>query len=219
MSTSPFALLGKTRGIEHRIDEFLDILSEAGMVFEQGVCGYFDHGVDAKCEGRLDQISHLEARGDELRREIEATLYTEMLIPESRGDVLGLLDDLDWVIDVMKKCFLSISIEKPRLANDNIDDVKELVSSVAKGVDALMMASRTYFRDPGGVRNHIHKVSFHESECDRLSIHLKKCIFDGDDTLQQKMHQRDCVDMIDRIADELEDVSDRLSIYAIKRSL
>ena len=36
-----------------------------------------------------EQLSEHERRGDELRRAIETTLYTEMLIPDARGDVLA----------------------------------------------------------------------------------------------------------------------------------
>ena len=51
----------------------------------------------------------------------------------------------------------------------------------------------------------------------KISYNLKKQIFDTNLDLSVKLHLREFVDRIDAIADQAEDVADRLSIYAIKR--
>jgi uncharacterized protein Yka (UPF0111/DUF47 family) len=68
MKTSPFV---RTKAIENQINEFLDKVSEAGLVFEMGVKAYMECGAGEDCEMKLEQISDLERRGDELRRNIE----------------------------------------------------------------------------------------------------------------------------------------------------
>ena len=57
----------------------------------------------------------------------------------------------------------------------------------------------------------------YEKEADKISYNLKKQIFDTNLDLSVKLHLREFVDRIDAIADQAEDVADRLSIYAIKR--
>jgi uncharacterized protein Yka (UPF0111/DUF47 family) len=47
---------------------------------------------------------------------------------------------------------------------------------------------------------------------------MKKDIFGSSLPLERKLHLRDLVDTIDLLADEAENVGDRLSIYTIKRS-
>jgi uncharacterized protein Yka (UPF0111/DUF47 family) len=46
---------------------------------------------------------------------------------------------------------------------------------------------------------------------------LKKQIFSSELGLAEKIHLREFVDHIDAIADQAEDVADRLTIYAVKR--
>lgn len=210
---------GRTKAIERQIDEFLDIVSEAGIVFEQGVVLFVDRPDDEACQQKVAQLKDLEHRGDHLRMGIETDLYTNMLIPESRGDVLSLLDALDDLTDGFEADFVSFIIEQPEIPDDVKADFKDLVSAVVKSVEHTVTASRAFFRDPGSVRDHVHKIGFYESDADRVAIRIKRHVFGSGLPLERKIHLRDWVNAIDSIADDAEDVGDRLSIYAIKRSL
>lgn len=216
MKTSPFK---RTRLIEGQIDEYLDKLSEAGMLFEKAFCRYVTHGPDEEVEHTFEQLSAAEKRGDELRREIERVLYTEMLLPEARGDVLSLFDELDNVLDELKHSLQGFLIEHPVFPDDIRKDMRELAGTVVQCVEELSVASRTYFRDPNAVRDRLHKVNFHESEADRIAIRVSKRIFESDLPLEQKRHLRSGVVAVDHIADEAQDVADRLAIFAVKRRL
>ena len=69
-------------------------------------------------------------------------------------------------------------------------------------------------------RRLVKKVSYWETESDKVSTRLQRAIFNKDDLhLSQKLQLRDFVMHVDKIADRAEDVSDKLSIYVIKRSL
>ena len=215
MKLMPF---GKTKAIEDQINEFLDKVSEAGLVFELGMGSYLDCGVNKVCEERLKQISELEHRGDDLRRSIETALYTEMLIPDFRGDVLSLLEDLDTLLDAMKSTLQSMTIERHDVPEESKKEFTELISVVVKSVESTVLASRAFFTDIYSVRDHIHKIGFFESEADKVAIRTKENIFKSSLPLDRKMHLRDLVDTIDILADEAENVGDRLSIYTIKRT-
>jgi predicted phosphate transport protein (TIGR00153 family) len=168
---------------------------------------------------KLEQISDLERRGDELRRNIETALYTELLIPDSRGDVLSLLEDLDELLDLLKSSLFNISIERPEIPDGAKPDLREHVSMAVKAVESTVLASRAFFTDINAVRDHIHKIGFFEREADKFARRLKKSIFDSDLPLERKLHLRDLVDTVEKLPDEAENVGDKLSIYTIKRSL
>ena len=211
---------GRTKAIERMIDEFLDIVSEAGIVFEQGIALCVDRPEDVEaCEQKVTQLRELEHRGDLLRMRVETDLYTNMLIPESRGDVLSLLDALDGLTDAFEADFVSLTIEQPEIPDEVKGDFKDLVTAVVKSVEYTVLASRAFFRDLGTVRDHVHKIGFYESDADRVAIRLKRHVFGSSLPLERKTHLRDWVDSIDCIADAAENVGDRLSIFAIKRSL
>jgi uncharacterized protein Yka (UPF0111/DUF47 family) len=132
---------------------------------------------------------------------------------------LSLLEDLDYLLDVMKSTLLNISIERPDIPDDGEPDLKELVALAVKAVESTVQASRAFFADISGVRDHIHKIGFFEREADKIALRLKKRIFDSDLPLDRKLHLRDLVDTVEKLPDEAENVGDKLSIYTIKRSL
>ncbi len=222
MAKVKLALFGQTKALEAQIDEFLDTLSQGGMLFEEVIKHYSTHGVDQVFEDRQKQIASIESNGDRLVRNINRAIHTEMLIPESRADVLSLLQDLDYILDIFEHTCFAVDVERPDLtgiADEYIGSFHELAHLVVQSVEVLIAATRAFFRDVNAVRDHLHKVNFYEAEADKLAMHLKREIFRSDMPLERKLHMRDFIDRVDKIADEAEDAADWLAIYTIKRSL
>lgn len=212
-------ILKRKLGIEKQIDDFLDQVSESGLLFRQGVDNYLAGDMEA-FENKLQQISDTEHQGDFLRRALEEMLYSQTLIPESRGDVLELLENMDSLLDRFKGALWRFDIECPEICSEFNDDYKELVKYVAEAVESIVRSSRAFFKDISAVADHLHKVSYWETESDKISTRLQRAVFRREDLrLSHKMQLRDFVRHIDKIADRAEDVADSLSIYVIKRSL
>jgi predicted phosphate transport protein (TIGR00153 family) len=222
MASEKLALFGKTKAMEAEIDEFFDTVSQGGILFEETLSHFMVQGADDVFAQRQQQISEIESNGDNLVKSIVRALYTEMLIPESRADVLSLLQDIDHILDDFKKVCFAVDVERPDLSDlypQLINSFQDLVSVVVRAVETLIQAARAFFRDINSVRDHLHKVNFLEAEADKLAMYLKRQIFESSLPLERKMHLRDFVDLVDAIADEAEDVADWLAIYTIKRSL
>ncbi len=212
-------LFGKTRFVERGIDEFLNAVSEAGLLFGLTVVGYVQVGkIDEDCKRHQERVTTIEKRCDDLRRSIEAVLLTQMLIPETRGDVLSLIDLLDGIVDRIKRELLSMTIERPHLPESLHADLVLLVEAICAALNEMVCGSRAYFSDQRAVRHHVHKIGFYESEADAVAIRMKQLIFASTDDLAEKMMLRDFIDSLDRIADQAEDIGDRLSIFTLRRS-
>lgn len=213
-SLNPFR---RTRELEQQIDEFLDNLSQSALLFKRAVEIYLADGVTPEFEDKLHQVNELESNSDKLRRSIETQLYTETLIPESRGDVLGLLENLDSVLNRCEGGLWAFSIETPEIPSEFNADYEVLTEQAVQTIEALVCASRAFFRNIDAVADHMHKVMFYEKEADKVSTKLKRAIFASDLSLSRKAHLRNFVEHIDNLADKSEDVADRLAIYTIKR--
>ena len=100
--TRDVRLFHRTRDLEIQIDQFLDALSESAIVFKHAVDVYLSRGCTEEFSQKHEQVDQLESHADRLRRAIEIQLYTQTLIPESRGDVLGLLENLDNIINLIE---------------------------------------------------------------------------------------------------------------------
>lgn len=72
-------------------------------------------GEDDHFQTKLKHLDDKEAMADNLRRDAENQLYAHSLIPQSRGDVLALLENMDYVIDTCKKTLTQFDIEKPEI--------------------------------------------------------------------------------------------------------
>ena len=214
-----FNILKKSLIIGKQIDDFLDKVSESGLMFKQGMDAYLKTNIESFVR-KIEEIAETEHRGDVLRRSVEEQLYVRTLIPESRGDVLELLESMDSLLDRFKGVLWQFEIERPEILSKFTEDFRELVLCVVETVEAIVRSSRAFFVNVSSVSDHIHKVSYWETQSDKVSTRLQKSIFKyGKLQLSQKLQLRDLVRHVDKIADRAEDVADKLSIYIIKRLL
>ncbi len=210
-------LFRRTKELEQKIDAYFDKLSEASVVYRLAIRVYLKEGANEDFQGRLERVNGLESAADHLRREIEAQLYTNTLIPDSRGDVLGLIETIDQLLGQFEGSLWAFSNETPDIPKEFRSGYRKLTGMVVKAVDELGLGARAFFRSPHDVPAYNHKVMLYEKEADIIGTRLKKQIFTADIELARKLHLREFVEQIDSIADTAEDVADRLAIYAIKR--
>jgi len=209
-------LFKNTKDLEGKIDNFLDLIVKGGFLFRQGVKYYLEGETD-EFEKRISSIDKTETDADNLRREIETRLYAETLIPESRGDVLGILEGCDKVLNLTAETLMQFSTEIPFILPEVKDKYLDLTDISISALEEMVTAVRAYFRDINKVRDHITKVQLYESESDKIAFKIKHVVFRTDIELSQKIHMRYFALHIETIADEAEDLCDRLSIAAIKR--
>jgi len=211
-------LLGNTQAIIRQIDEFLDKVSEGGMLFKPAIESYL-RGDTQDFEERIRQVEILEAQADKASRNAENQLYEKSLIPEYRGDVLGLLENTDTVIDTIKTTLKLFVQEHPVIREEFHNGFISLAEASANAADSTVLSARMFFRDVKSVQERLHKVIHYEREADRISDGLKRKIFDSDLDLAHKIHLRYFALNVERVSDAAEEVANRLNIYTIKRMI
>jgi len=219
MADFKFSPFRTTRIVQSEIQEFLDAVSMAVLAYQEGMIAYLKEGWLVAAEEKLQQISSYESRGDNLRTHIGLTLYTEMLLPDTAGDVLSLLSDLDHLLDRMRGHFILLGIEKPEFPIDCNEAIIDFISHACSAMEHTVAAARIYFRDPKAVHDQIHKIHYHQEEAEKFLIRLLKSIFTGNYALERKCHLRDHLVHIDRLADQADETGDAIAIYAVKRSI
>jgi len=205
-----------SRVIENQIDEFLDIVSESGLVFKKAIDNYLS-GNMTEFESRLAQIIEYERKGDELRQVVERQLYLRTLIPENRGDVLAILENTDDVLNTMKHAVKNFSIELPEIPEQFHSLFSELTDSSINSVEWLVRSIRAFFKEINLVNDSVHKIGFYEKETDNIAAKLKVMIYRDNLDLSHKNQLRYFAQNIEHISDCAESVGDRITIYTIKR--
>ncbi|MBN1948180.1 MAG: DUF47 family protein [Candidatus Cloacimonetes bacterium] len=210
----------KSKELQVSIDSFLDRVETSSLLFLEGIKAYLKDQPERFEKYRMD-TSKLESEADNYRRDIKYKLYTYMLIPESRGDVLGLLETMDDVVDVADRVLQQFSIEQPQIPDYLRQDFHDLAELSQKAVDALVNGARAFFTQINLVNNFVNKVHFYEHEADQLEVSLKRKIFQCIDVPQfsRKVHMRHFAEQIAMLSDEAESVAERMAVYAIKRRI
>jgi len=211
-------LFGKTRLLESQVDEFLDLITKGTLCMWEAIRSYLS-GDDEDFQSRLTMIGDYERKADELRRSTESMLYTYSLIPESRADVLALLENLDNVIDRAKQIVQEFDVQQPDVEIGYLDLYVQVTSKSVKAVEQVVDAARAFFRNESRLRDCINKVDFFEAEADRAGLRLKKQIFQSDLDLARKQHLRYFADALESLSDIAQEVSEQLAIASIKRAL
>ena len=212
-------ILKKELGVEQQIDDFLDQVVRSGLIFKQGAEAYL-MGNHTDFDRKLHEIIEVEHAGDDLRRSIQKYMYTKTLIPESREDVLQLLEDMDSLLDRFKGALWRMKIEKLAIAQCFHEDFLLLIKIVVETVETIVRCARAFFKNISAVADQLDKVYYWESESDKISTRLQMAIFRKEEMrLSHRMLLRELARHLDKIADRAEDVADRLNIYVIKRSL
>ena len=212
-------MLKKTKKVELQIEDYLDMVLNGALVFKEGVKYYLLKQMD-EFRSKLEQLTKIESDGDSLRRTIETELYINTLIPDHRGDVLGIIENSDKVLNKLEETIIQFDVEIPEIFPEVNQYFLELVDSVYASVESMVKAVRAYFKNVQNVRDNINKVMFYEKESDKIADKIKRTVFRMENIdLSRKIHVRYFAYHIENISDAAEDVCDRLSIAVIKREL
>ncbi len=213
------SLFARTKELEHSIDKLHDKIIEMTIEFREAVDIYLKEKGSDNYRKTSKKIKVIEHESDILRRQIESSLYEQNLIPDLRGNILQLVENLDKVINLFDEVAHKFYIEQPDIPKIYHEQLKTLVCQVSDCAENMAISSRAFFRDLVTLRDYAQKVFLLENQSDRTSAKLRKALFDSDLELAHKNQINEFVEEVADIADLAEDCIDALLIFAIKREI
>jgi hypothetical protein len=202
------------------IEQFLSLIDQGSLIFKDGVRNYL-LGNRENFEDNLKTLSNLSAEADIKKREIENILYTQSLMPQLRGDILKLLEELNNIIDLAKTNLFEFDVEVPFIPSELNQDLIKLTELSVLAIDSLIPAARDYFSNPDSVKEKLHRVYLYEKETDKLASSIKRRVFQTIPQLKlsEKFHLRYFTLHIEILSDVAKNAADLLSIMALKRAI
>ena len=213
------SLFARTKELEHSIDRLHDKIIEMTIEFRDAVDIYLKEKGSDNYRKTSNKIKTIEHESDILRRQIESSLYEQNLIPDLRGNILQLVENLDKVINLFDEVSHKFYIEQPDIPEIYHEQLKTLVRQVSDCAENMAISSRAFFRDIVTLRDYAQKVFLLENQSDRTSAKLRKALFDSDLELARKNQINEFIEEVADIADLAEDCIDALLIFAIKREI
>lgn len=206
----------KQRQIETAIEDYLQETELCVSTFGEAFNTYFNEGLGPKFVELADRTHAHESKSDDKRRDIERALYGRTLIPESRGDILGMLEALDKVPNKCESVLYQVVLENIMIPKEYHDRIGNLIKINVESYRILCEAVRHLLANTGELLTEAGLVDHKESESDSIEHELIKTIFSSEMDKADKILLRDLILAIGSISDRAENAADRLSIIAAK---
>ncbi len=208
---------GKGKAVEEKIYAYLNYINETKNLFKRIITNFFEGKVTEKFNEEVLSVHFKESQADDLRREIECHLYGKALLPEFRGDILGLLEELDKLPNKCETVLFMINLQNMHIPQFLRDDFIELIDINLKSIDESINLVTTLFQAPKNVGAIVESLDKIESESDRKEREMIKKLFDAKEVETcEKILLKELILEIGSISDFGEMIGDMVNIINIK---
>ena len=211
--------INRQKDIQNRIEEYCGQVTICIDEFKKtfvDCCARFDRET---VRSGYKKVHDAEGKADDIRRELENVMYSRAIFPESRGDILGLVETMDRVPNCAESVVRMILNQHIPLPSELCQSIVELVSACAECVAALIEGVGHLFHNYVDASITVGKIDKLESVTDQLEEALIDRIFTSDIPDFEKILLRDLVIRIGSVADRAENVGDRIRLMVAKRSI
>ena len=209
----------KQEDVREMIDEYLDMVDSCIRQFHQSMMRFLNTGCTQEFAWEVEQVHKFESEADDLRRKVQMTLYGKALLPDSRGDLLVLLEFYDRIPSAAEDALFLTKVLCLDIPADMMEDLENLVEVNIEAYRRVRKSMSTLFENPNETLYQTRGVDAKESESDRIEHSIIERIFKLDIDTGQKILFRELVQLIGKISDQAENTADRIGIVAIKRHI
>lgn len=213
-------LFKKEQRIQKLIFEYMDTVKLCQDSFLKGLQACFLNG--SLCEDFdffIKQTHKFESKADDINDEINNLMYGKALIPDSRGDILGLLGAMDEIPDLFERILYMIQTQRLTVPEYLIVDIRDLIRISLECCDLLTRQATALFKKTEGIRALLNTIDINESHCDHIERRIITKIFESGMDSLQKLQIKDLIVEMGNISDEAERVSRRINIISMKRQV
>ena len=171
-------------------------------------------------EGFVEKIRKNESDADDKRRKMDTEMYLGAFLPNFRGDLLGIAESIDVVANKAESTADLIELQNINIPEEFIPKLIELAEKSLETYLSVKEAASSIFNDMDVANEHIKKTEQLEHESDVLEKGLVRALFRKDEIeLAHKIQLEKLIKKLADIADQAENVSDRLQIVIFKRRI
>jgi len=209
----------KEKSIIDKIKAYLDQVDVCRDRFRLCIERLLHNPEDPENQAILEEVHRSESKADDLRRNIELQLYERALIPESRGDVLGLLETMDVIPGLFQSLSYQLFLEKIVFPDQFRERYLHLVDVNIKAYNLVRQAVLGLFYSKD-VKDLTDLVDAVESDSDHMERDLIRDIFSSSKLDKaDKILLKEIVINTGDISDRAETVKDRLVLAILKRKI
>ena len=164
-----------------------------------------------------DETHRFESQADDVREQIKTLMYDKILLPESRGDIMRLLDGMDHIPRYMEIVLHMVKTQMLVIPDFLIADIRELLSASLEACGLMSLQVEDLFKRKGRIKELVSIIDMKESQCDKIERRLISSIFESDLDGFQKLQLKELVIYLGDISDQVDTISKQINIMNLKR--
>ena len=165
----------------------------------------------------IEQTHKYESRADDLRDEINELMYSRALIPESREDIMALIERVDEIPRSFEQILNMIRTQQIFFPEYLVLDIQELIRVSMESCDLMAKQIDVMIKKKEGIRTLMSTIDQNESHCDHIEQRIILKLFESDLEPFLKLQLKELVIVLGEISDQVDRVSKRVNIMTMKR--
>jgi predicted phosphate transport protein (TIGR00153 family) len=210
-------LFRKQRQVQVLLERYLDNLRHVQQAFTQAINSCLTENCLDDFMSLADETHHFESKADDVREEIKTLMYSKVLLPESRGDIMGLLESIDYIPRLFEISLNIIRTQKLAIPDFIAHDVRDLLKISMETCDLMIEQIEDLFKKGRRIPELLSIIDQKESDCDVIERRIITTLFDSDIDPFLKLQLKELVVFLGDITDQIDRVSKRINIISLKR--
>ena len=137
----------RQKEIEEGVNRYCEEVTVAVKEFQHALEEYISRPNLDTLRENLRQVHCAESKADDLRAEIEVLMYTKSVFPESREDILELLEMLDKIPNHAESCIRMVLTQHIIIPQEYTSEILTLVKISQHAVRHILDAAKMLFQD------------------------------------------------------------------------
>jgi len=210
-------LFKKENLLDTLILQYLENLTRTQEHFVKAMDTCLDEGICGQFSFLIDQTHKFESKADEIREEVNLLMYSRALIPESREDIMNLLEHMDVIPRIFELILHLIRTQKLKIPPFIEAETKDLIRISVESCELMIRQVELMLKNKGGIRALLSTIDHNESHCDHIERSLMMKVFDSDLETCAKLQLKELIIAMGEISDQADRVSKRVNIMTLKR--
>jgi uncharacterized protein len=210
-------LFKKEHQLESLIYQYLENMSRTQEHFVKAMETYFQEGICGEFAFLIEQTHKFESKADEIRDEVNFLMYSRALIPESREDIMLLIEQVEIIPRIFELILHLIRTQKIKLPEFITLDVKDLIRISVESCQLMVKQIELMLKNRQGIRALVSTIDHYESHCDHIERSLMVKVFDSSLDKVDKLQLKELIIALGEISDQADRVSKRVNILTLKR--
>ncbi len=209
----------KNKALIELYKNYLDLCAETLVLFNDAIIHSFEKGLNEHFDVLAAKVHEKETCADEVRRKIECTMYEQSLLPESREDLLDIIERMDMIPNAADHLATLMTLQRIPILPVLRSDTLELLNISLETYKFTRDAALDCLMKMEKVKDLHLLIGNNERIGDNIEHKMIRTIFTQDIETGEKNVQKDMINQIGDICNLCEHVMDRIVICSIKRKL